>query len=405
MFCIYDIKNDEIVGSVFGIARFVEWLCNNKYSSFDIRYKKMDFNLVESSNLEDGYYIIDDEVTKIKTVVKLEKVVSEGYIYNSTSYNTTILGEWKLIPKNCGKKGYLRMTNVGLFMGNFESKKLSDMNDVISLHDCTSLDIFKKFQFNNLETIIFHDNFNEKIMPGDIPIGVKRIRFGYYYNQNFIREVIPNTVRKVVFGNHFNQELKPGDIPNSVRIIKFGQSFNQELKAGSIPNSVHNIEFGSYYDKVFTEESFPDSVTTLIIGNKMYNRDLYVPKSVEYLSICSYFREDISKEVIPKNVTKLTLKPLGCNSNSIPEFITDITIKQMAKCKLDLPEFPNSIRRLFLILKNAKFTKEMIPKNVKKLVISSSYDLDMTVDDIPKNISYVRIRSNNNVILEKGNYA
>lgn len=405
MFCIYDIQNDQIVGSVSHITRFMEWLYNDKYYSFDIQYKKMAFNMVESSNLEDGYYLIDDEVTKIKTLMKLEKVVSEGYIYNSTSYKTTVLSEWKLIAKNCGKKGCLRMPNVGLFMGNFESNKLSDMNDVVSLHDCTSLDIFKKFQFNNLETIIFHDNFNEKIFPGDIPIGVKRIRFGFYYNQKFIRKVIPNTVRKIVFGNHFNQPLKEGDIPNSVQIIKFGQSFNQELKVGDIPDSVTCMEFGSYYDKVFKEGILPDSVTMLIIGNKMYNRDLYVPKSVEYLSICSYFREDIAKEIIPKNVTKLTLKPLGCNSNSIPEFITDITIKQMAKCKLDLPEFPNSIRSLYLILKNAEFTKEMLPKNIKKLVISSQYDLDITVDDIPKNISYVRIRNNNNVLLEKGNYA
>lgn len=399
MSAIYNIKTKEIEGSTLGITPFIKWL-KTEYSLETIYYYKGSPDQLYSSDYPSDYYLTDDGWTK--TLVKLERSVNEGYIWNSTNSTTEVLGEWNLIPKKDTGIRYIRIPGIGRLRGNFENKqKLTDLNAVVGIADLESLDIFKRFKFNNLIAIQFHDNFNEPIMPGSIPHGVKYIRFGYYYNQKLIQHVIPDSVVKVSFGNKFNQVIKKNDFPNSVTTLIFGQSFVQKLIEGSMPTSLKRIEFGAYYNKVIGQNVLPKSVYFMAIGNKMFNKDVYIPESVTDLTICSYFKDsELANEVIPKTVKYITFKPLGGHICSIPSTLGRLSIRQIASCKLIIPEIPESVKDLYLNIKNTDICPEMF-QHVEKLFISSTGKEQIIKEsDIPKTVKSCKYYFNHRVIFD-----
>lgn len=74
------------------------------------------------------------------------------------------------------------------------------------------------------EELIFPENFNGMIRPGDIPPSVKHIRFDEEFNQELKPGVINETVEKLVLREGYRHHLLPGAIPEATNLYIYDRN-------------------------------------------------------------------------------------------------------------------------------------------------------------------------------------
>ena len=85
--------------------------------------------------------------------------------------------------------------------------------------------------FPSLKELYFHPRFNEVIVPGVLPKGLKRL--GFY--DDF------NTGDLIVY-SRFNQRIDPGVLPQGLEELELGTYYTQELLPGSLPASLTSFK-------------------------------------------------------------------------------------------------------------------------------------------------------------------
>ncbi|KAF2069146.1 hypothetical protein CYY_009532 [Polysphondylium violaceum] len=112
-------------------------------------------------------------------------------------------------------------------------------------------------------TVLFWTS-NTLILPGTIPMGVKRI----------------------VFGDSFNQAIMPGTIPSSVTEINFGQNFNQSFSLVHLPVSLKYLSLVRYKQPLQPHTLPPCLVQFKIQEDYQYYTTLiHLPKSIKYAKV------------------------------------------------------------------------------------------------------------------------
>ena len=83
--------------------------------------------------------------------------------------------------------------------------------------------------------ITFGYNFNQSLLKGFFPIGLKHLTFGYKFNQPIEPDVFPTSLTHLIIGNDFNQPIEPCVFPSSLTHFTFGYDFNQPINPGFFP--------------------------------------------------------------------------------------------------------------------------------------------------------------------------
>ena len=82
----------------------------------------------------------------------------------------------------------------------------------------------------SLETLEFHDKFNETLKGIHFPPGLQRLTLGYDFDQSLQGlKTFPESLQVLTLGKSFDQTLTDVDLPNLQRLA-FGGSFCQSLE-------------------------------------------------------------------------------------------------------------------------------------------------------------------------------
>ena len=94
---------------------------------------------------------------------------------------------------------------------------------------------------SGLTTLVFSDNYEAPLFPGELPENLLHLIFGY----------------------KFDRQIIPGVLPFSLKILKFGKNFNQLLNNNVLPKGLTSLEFGEDFDQVISPGILTDGLTEL----------------------------------------------------------------------------------------------------------------------------------------------
>ena len=98
-------------------------------------------------------------------------------------------------------------------------------------------------------SIIFDDDFNQKIEPDSLPENLTTLTFGWYFNQKIEPNSLPENLTNLTFGFHFNQKIELNNLPENLTNLTFGYKFNQIIEPDIFPSNLINIIFDWIYNR------------------------------------------------------------------------------------------------------------------------------------------------------------
>eukprot|EP01133_Synstelium_polycarpum_P018049 gene18049-21547_t len=101
-----------------------------------------------------------------------------------------------------------------------------------------------------IKIIRFSEDFNDRLEPGDLPIGLKTLIFGMHCNQPLQASVIP-TSRSHYAPPFIHSPLQVGSFPDTITSLTFGQYYNLALQPNVLPSGLTSLTFvGRYFNQV-----------------------------------------------------------------------------------------------------------------------------------------------------------
>ncbi|BCS82552.1 F-box and FNIP repeat-containing protein [Cotonvirus japonicus] len=212
------------------------------------------------------------------------------------------------------------------------------------------------YELHNYETIghlSYYDSFKQvKYIARDsfIPKGVTHLIF-----QNYIPDItigsIPDSVKEITFDDGFNKPIQKEYFPSGLRYLKFGQAFSQIIK-NNLPDNLETLIVGLEF-KQSIQGALPSTLKKLELHNVSDISDC-LPSGLENLVINHHdLNGDICKH-LPAGLKSLTI-----NSN----YYVEISGK-----------LPETLEYLNLRLQQSQLRENIIPPNVKHLVLDGSYN-------------------------------
>jgi hypothetical protein len=114
--------------------------------------------------------------------------------------------------------------------------------------ECFTLD--KLYEYKNLKSISFENNFNKTIKKGDLPESLLYLSFGHNFTNRGIpikKGDLPAGLQSLVFGDRFIKGGKPvyGNFPEGLLYLSFGDKFSNGGKPinGQLPNCLKSLLF------------------------------------------------------------------------------------------------------------------------------------------------------------------
>ncbi|KAF2077519.1 hypothetical protein CYY_001137 [Polysphondylium violaceum] len=190
------------------------------------------------------------------------------------------------------------------------------------------------------------------------------------------RKMIPNKVVNLTLGCSFIQPLEIGDLPESIKKLQF-TSLDQPIEKGLLPSLLTHLVFPNSHSFMIRSGSIPNSVKYLILplscGNPPNRLKQVVPLSVKRLTIIgNYSHLPLEKDSIPP-VKEIVISCLNCKllPGSIPSTAKRLVFRNYLSI-IDKGIIPDSIETLeFHDPFDQPITSDLIPRNLKKLVISN----------------------------------
>lgn len=93
--------------------------------------------------------------------------------------------------------------------------------------------------------ICFPDDFNRILKPSEIPDGVIKVHFNYFYTEDIPNGVFPDSVKYINFEDGFNQQLSVDFFPNFLEEVVLGIHFNYPIEYGVLPKTLKKLTIGA----------------------------------------------------------------------------------------------------------------------------------------------------------------
>lgn len=119
---------------------------------------------------------------------------------------------------------------------------------------------------NNITEIKMGNSFNQKLYPGVLPFGLRRLRFGYKYNHRTFgkNHIEYDTTSK------FNQIIEYGVLPPFLTHLTLSDNFNKPIDIDVLPHSLKYIVFGIEFDQpliINDQRVLPDGILEVYFKN------------------------------------------------------------------------------------------------------------------------------------------
>lgn len=279
--------------------------------------------------------------------------------------------------------------------------------------------------------IVFGDDFNHPLVPGDIPRATTHITFGARFNKPIDPGVIPEGVTFIVFGDDFNQRISVQGFgqdgisiinstvfPSTLTHLTFGKNFNQILDEGDFPIYLTHLTFGENFNSDIYPGTLPDSLTHITFGDK-FNRPLLHPDAnggppwiifgmdIMQLTFGRDFNQDVKRGYISDTLTHLKFgysfnRPL--RELDLPDTLTHLEFGDGFEEVLDENAIPRGVKHLVLGGEWIEpYINAMRPlKNLTHLTLSDMFVTPLSPGDIPDTIRHLTFGKNYNLQIPEG---
>ena len=274
------------------------------------------------------------------------------------------------------------------------SRFASDYNKSITkeIIGCFALD--KLYEYKNLKSISFDNNFNQHIKKGVLPEGLVSLYFGRDFTNGrmaFKKGDLPESLLTLVFGDRFTNGDKPiySDLPESLWYLSFGKDFtNAEhpIKKYDLPEGLLYLSFGDKFSNGGKpiNGQLPKGLKSLLFGGIVDNVFGGIVDSISFRNVDKYLdpleQGDFSEKlkIFNKYVDIVNMSFFDNGGQSIKEG--------------DLPE------GLLTLVLGDKFTNGGqqisgdLPKNLKFLVLGNKFNnrgQPIRRGDLPVNLKYL----------------
>ncbi|AVL94298.1 putative F-box and FNIP repeat-containing protein [Megavirus vitis] len=254
--------------------------------------------------------------------------------------------------------------------------------------------------------LIFH-NYTPKISTGTIPDSVKEITFDDGFNKPIQKEYFPSDLRYLKFGQAFSQIIKD-NLPDNLETLIVGLEFEQSIQ-GALPSTLKNLELHNVSD---ISDCLPSGLENLVINHHDLNGDIckhlpvglksltinshnYVeisgnlPETLEYLNL-RLLGSQLHKNIIPPNVKHLVL--YGSYNEHIIKYIPKSVIKLelLSDDSFDISGLSSSIEYLRLSNEFDEDIDRCIPANLKELIFGRSFNSSIK-NALPKGLKRITL--------------
>ncbi|AEQ32382.1 FNIP repeat protein [Megavirus chiliensis] len=254
-------------------------------------------------------------------------------------------------------------------------------------------------------TNLIFQNYVPDITIGSIPDSVKEITFDDGFNKPIQKEYFPSGLRYLKFGQAFSQIIKD-NLPDNLETLIMGFEFEQSIQ-GALPSTLKNLELHNTND---ISDCFPSGLENLVINHHNLNGDIckhlpvglksltinsnnYVeisgklPETLEYLNL-RLLQSQLRENIIPPNVKHLVLG--GPYNNNIIKYIPESVIKLelLSDDSFDISGLSPSIEYLRLSNEFNEDIDGRIPANLKELILGYSFNSSVK-NALPKGLKRI----------------
>ena len=164
----------------------------------------------------------------------------------------------------------------------------------------------------NLTTLIFGYEFNQKIKPNSLPHNILTLVFGYKFNQIIDTEMLPDNLVNLTFRDTFNQQLDVKILPLNLTNITFEWMDKYIQKYKTHINMINNIP--SYYNVIlFSNNNLDINGSKWPIHVKYYTDSEWSSKVYD---IIDKYVHSIYGEITVL-INKKTYEPYSCAKSAI----------------------------------------------------------------------------------------
>eukprot|EP01132_Coremiostelium_polycephalum_P004334 gene4334-5424_t len=261
----------------------------------------------------------------------------------------------------------------------------------------------------------FDFRVREPIMPGDLPISIKKLEFGDYKLPLCVGS-IPLQVEEIQLGFHFHQEILPHVIPNGCKILSNSFLEQKTFQRNAFPASLTHFHSLTKTVNLLHPGILPPTLTHLTLRESFDPSVSVLPPWLEYLN-CNFETvtvemfenvknlqtivfhsqlQEIKVFAIPNSVTKIQFShqvKINLISGTLPK--ENLTELYFEKGVSPFPVIPSSVTYLSLAkLTPRPSTPRTLPSSLKTLVLSGIYDPIESYDlQIPNTIQEIEIEN------------
>nr|WBF70263.1 F-box and FNIP repeat-containing protein [Megavirus caiporensis] len=233
--------------------------------------------------------------------------------------------------------------------------------------------------FNNLQPDLYYYELYDYKMVGHLTYYTNFKRVKYTARDSFI----PKGITDLIFEN-FTPEISTGTIPDSVQKITFNCDFNKPIQKEYFPSGLRYLKFGSAFDQII-KDNLPDGLETLILSYG-FNQSIQaaLPSTLKNLEL--YNISDIS-DCLPSGLEKLVINNHNLNGDickHLPLGLKSLTINYYNYVEIS-GNLPETLEFLNLTLQQSQLRDNIIPPNVKHLVLDGSYN-EKIIKHIPSSV-------------------
>lgn len=242
----------------------------------------------------------------------------------------------------------------------------------------------------SLQMLALGDAFNQPLSRGMLPPQLKHLEFGKAYNQPVEVGVLPASLNHIVFGDSFNQPLIPDVIPYGVTRIDFGATwetscFNKPLVPGALPESVTKLTLSAEFNQQLIHSCFPSSLKTLYF-DEIFNKPLtpgILPNSITDLRLSNEFNQPLTADIVPANLERIDIGSSFVNSLWLPPTLTEAVLNCCITSVSFVNSFPSSLLRLELHADSDQHLPvNLLPSSLTNLEISQPVQIGSVPDGV-----------------------
>eukprot|EP01133_Synstelium_polycarpum_P002890 gene2890-3320_t len=253
-----------------------------------------------------------------------------------------------------------------------------------------------------LTTLIFGMKFNHQIGHDVLPMGLTKLSFGWKYNQPIPHGVLPPSLTSLDLGG-FTQPLPPGVLPMGLSSLKF-KGYNRPLQ-GAMPSSVTKLTLGIDFKEPLRQGDLHSGITTLnLIG---YDRPIDInvlPDTITNISFGGYFNRKLQPGVLPLSLKTLTFgypydQPL--EPGALPHGLETLTLGDQFKRILKHGDLPSTLTSLtFGQIYNQPIAPGVLPDSLTSLTLGSCFDQPESIPMGLKSLTIKRLQGYNQNLVD-----